>query len=291
LSLPPELQKKIKLLELAARKRVDNIFLGQYSSAFRGQGITFSEFREYVPGDDVRAISWPLTARAGKPFVKVFDEEREMTIMLAVDVSGSSDYGSREFFKGEVIHHLAALLGFAASRNNDLVGLCLFSDQVEHYVPPKKGRGHLQRILRDLYFFRPRSRRTRVAEACEHLQGALKKRAHVFLFSDFFDSDFEKPLRMMANKHDAVAVIVTDPTESQLPDWGLVDLEDAETGEVMTVDASAPWFRRDYQAHVTRRFMERDQALRRAQVDRIDVAVGRDFVEPLIEFFRRRNRR
>ena len=157
MSLPPEILKKVKLLEISTRKLVNNIFAGEYHSAFRGQGMTFSEFREYIPGDDVRAISWPITARLGKPYIKIFEEERELTLMLVVDVSGSGDFGSGEYLKGEVIAHLAALLSFSAAKSSDPVGLILFSDQIEHFVPPKKGRGHVYRILRDLYYFKPKS--------------------------------------------------------------------------------------------------------------------------------------
>ncbi|MGE3388327.1 MAG: DUF58 domain-containing protein, partial [Bdellovibrionales bacterium] len=213
MSLPPEILKKVKLLEISTRRVVNNLFAGEYHSAFKGQGMTFSEFREYVPGDDVRSIAWALTARAGKPYIKKYDEEREMTLMLAVDVSGSEDFGSRHYLKGEVITHLAALLSFSAVKNKDPVGLLLFSDQIEHYVPPRKGRGQVHRILRDLYYFKPKSRRTSIDTAMTYLQGVLKKKANVFLFSDFFDHGFDRSLSMIGKKHEAVAVVVADPAE------------------------------------------------------------------------------
>lgn len=291
MSLPPEILKKVKLLELSTRKMVNNLFAGEYHSAFKGQGMTFSEFREYVPGDDVRSISWPVTARTGKPYIKKYDEERELTLMLAVDVSGSSDFGTGEYFKGEVIAHLAALLSFSAAKNNDAIGLCLFSDQVEHYVPPKKGRGHVHRILRDLYYFKPHSRGTKISSALEFLQGILKKRSSVFVFSDFLDQGFDSPLRMMGRKHDTVAVVVRDPLEENLPEMGLVDFHDAETGEVMSVDTSSPSFRRDYARFMAQQKDERERALRRTQVERVDILLGQDIVNPLVQFFRRRNRR
>jgi uncharacterized protein (DUF58 family) len=184
-SLPPELLKKVKLLEISTRRKVNNLFIGEYHSAFKGQGMTFSEFREYVPGDDVRTIAWSLMARTGKPYIKKHDEEREMTVILAVDISGSQDFGSKDYFKGEVAAHVAALLSFAAVGNKDAVGLLLFSDQVELYVPPKKGRGQAMRILRDLYYHKPASRGTNIAAALDHLQGALKKKAHIFVISDY----------------------------------------------------------------------------------------------------------
>ena len=291
MSLPPEILKKVKLLEINTRKIVNSLFAGQYHSAFKGQGMTFAEFREYVAGDDVRAISWPVTARAGKTFIKKFDEERELTLMLVVDISGSQSYGSGKYFKGEVATHLSALLGFAAAKNNDHVGLLLYSDQVEHYVPPKKGRAHIQRILRDLYFVKPKSLGTRVSAATDYLQGILKKRATVFVFSDFQEPSFGQSLKMMSKKHDVVAVIIQDPAEIQLPKIGLVDLEDAETGEVVTVDTSSSAFQAGYKDHMKDVNAKREKELRQAAVDRVDVVSSDDFVDPLITYFRKKNSR
>lgn len=291
MSLPPEILKKVKLLEISTRKMVNNLFAGEYHSAFRGQGMTFSEFREYVPGDDVRAISWPVTARTGKPYIKKFDEEREMTLLLAVDVSGSSEFGTKQWFKGEVMTHLAALLGYSAAKNKDPVGLLLFSDQVEHYVPPKKGRGQIHRIIRDLLYFQPKSRGTNIAAAMEHMQRALKKRTNIFICSDFMDDGFDLPLKMIGRKHDTVAVVVTDPAEKDIPNMGVVDFEDAETGEILTVDTGSAGFQRDYRQLIQKREEAREQQLRRAQVDRIDVSTHEDIAGPLVQFFRRRNRR
>lgn len=290
MGLPPEILKKVKLLEISTRKMVNNIFAGEYNSAFKGQGMTFSEFREYVPGDDIRTISWPLTARTGKTFIKKFDEEREMTLVLAVDVSGSADFGSKNYYKGEVIAHLAALLGFSASKNNDPVGLLLFSDQVEHYVPPKKGSGQIHRILRDLYYFQPKSRRTDIGSALEFLQGVLKKRSNVFIFSDFIAEGFDKPLRLMGQKHDVVSVIINDPIEQELPDLGLINLQDAETGEILTIDTSSISFREFFKKSMADAQEQRDRNLRRTQVDKIEVSTQGDFTAPLIGFFKKRNR-
>ena len=220
MDFPVEVLKKVKLIELSTRKLVNNIFAGEYHTMFKGQGMTFADFREYVPGDDVRAISWPLTAKAGKPYIKKFEEEREMTLILAVDISGSSDFGTGAFFKGEIMTHLAAVLAFSAVKNNDQVGLLLFSDQVEHFVPPKKGRGHVYRILRDLLFFKPKSSQTKMNTALQYLNGILKKRAAIFLFSDFVDEGFDKALRMLGDRHDVVACVVQDMAEDELPDWG-----------------------------------------------------------------------
>lgn len=288
MSLPPEILKKVRLLEISTRKLVNSLFVGSYHSAFKGQGMTFSEFREYVAGDDVRTISWPLTARTGKVYIKKYDEERELTLMLLVDVSGSLDFGTGTEFKGEIATHLSALLGFAAAKNNDHVGLLLFSDQVEHFVPPKKGRGHVNRILRDLYFQKPLHRTTKIAPAIQYIQGVLKKKAIVFVFSDFNDEGFAESLRMIAKKHDVIAVVVEDKAERTLPKMGLVDLRDAETGEVFTVDTSSKSFRESFEAEVKRRIERREAELRKAGVDRIDVSTNSDFVAPLASYFRRR---
>lgn len=291
MSLPPELVKKVKLLELVTRKKVNNLFIGEYHSAFKGQGMTFSEFREYVPGDDVRTIAWPLMARTGKVYIKKHDEEREMTVILAVDVSGSQDFGSKTYFKGEVAAHIAALLAFAAVGNKDAVGLLLFSDQVELWVPPKKGRGQVLRILRDLYYHKPASRRTSLAGALSHLQTVIKKKAHVFVISDFLDQDFEGPLRRLSKKHDTVAVVLEDKLEADVPAMGLVDFEDPETGEVVCVDTSSPLFRREYKNYLQSLATRREQELRRAQVDAIQIRTDSDLVTPLLEFFKHRSRR
>lgn len=289
--LPPEILKKVKLLEISTRKLVNSVLAGQYHSAFKGQGMTFAEFREYVPGDDVRAISWPVTARTGKTFIKKFDEEREHTLMLVVDISGSLDFGSGEYFKGEVITHLAALLGFAAAKNNDHVGLLLFTDQVEHFVPPKKGRAHIQRILRDLYFLKPKGRGTKVSVALEYLRGILKKRASVFVLSDFQDQTYAHAMKSASKKHDVIAVVIEDPLEKDLPKLGLVDLLDAETGDVFTVDSSSPVFRKLYAEQLSTARAARERELRASGVDRVEVISGADFADPLIAYFRKKNSR
>lgn len=288
MSLPPEVLKKVKLLEINTRKLVNNLFAGEYHTAFKGQGMTFADFREYVPGDDVRSISWALTARAGKPFIKTFEEERELTLILAVDVSGSSDFGTGSYFKGEVMTHLAALLAFSAVKNNDQVGLLLFSDQVEHYVPPKKGRGHVHRLLRDLFYYKPKSHLTKLSSGFTYLQGVLKKRATVFVFSDFMDEGFEQSLRLLGRKHDVVACVVNDAAEYSLPQMGVIEVQDAETGEVLTVDTSSPSFRQQYEQAVLQRKEQRDKMLRLSQVERIDVKSSEDYINPLVAFFKKR---
>lgn len=289
--LPAEILKKVKLLEISTRKLVNNVFAGEYHTAFKGQGMTFAEFREYVPGDDVRSISWPLMARTGKPFIKKFDEEREMSLFLVVDISGSTDFGSGEYFKGEAMTHLSALLAFSAVRNKDQVGLLLYSDQVEHFVPAGKGRGHVQRILRDLYYHKPKSRRTSLSSALEYLSGVLKKKSLVFILSDFYDEGFDSSLRMLGRKHDVAAIVVRDRAERELPNVGIIELHDAESGEIITVDTSSQAFRDEFQK--SRRELEarRDRLLRQAQVDRIDVDSSGNYVDALIGFFQQRRRR
>lgn len=289
--LPAEILKKVKLLELNTRKLVNNMFAGEYHTVFKGQGMTFAEFREYVPGDDVRTISWALTARAGKPYIKKFDEEREMTLILAVDVSGSADFGSGEYFKGEVMTQLSAVLAFSAIKNKDQVGLLLFSDQVEHYVPPKKGAGQVHRILRDLFYHKPKSRRTSVASALSYLSGVLKKRAVIFIFSDFMDQAYDSQLRLLGRRHDVVACVTQDPAELTLPLLGLCELQDAETGEIVTVDTSSKEFQDNWKKMALARKEQRDRLLKQSQVDRIDLETKGDFFQPLAQFFRRRKGR
>jgi uncharacterized protein (DUF58 family) len=290
MSVPAEILKKVKLLEIRTRKMVNNVFAGEYHTHFKGQGMTFADFREYVPGDDVRSISWALTARAGKPYIKKFDEERELTVILAVDISGSTDFGSGQYFKGEVMTHLAALLAFSATKNKDQVGLLLFSNQVEHYVPAKKGNGHVHRMLRDLYYIKPKSRGTKISVGLEYLQGVLKKRATIFVLSDFMDEGFDSSLRWLSRKHEVVALVVQDPAESQIPDMGLVDLHDAETGEILTVDTSSAPFRKEFEKEFLRRKELRDQLLKKSQVARVDINSKTDFVDPVIAFFKRKGR-
>lgn len=289
MSIPAEVLKQIKLLEVNTKKLVNSTFAGQYHSAFKGQGMTFSDFREYVPGDDVRSISWTLTARTGQTHIKKFEEERELTMILAVDVSGSVNFGSENYFKGEVLTHLSALLGFSASKNNDNVGLLLFSDQVEHYVPPKKGRGHIQRILRDLYYHEPKSKMTNISSVVEYLSGVLKKRGTVFIFSDFMDSSpFATSLKKLSRRHETIAVQITDPIEKKLPSIGLIDVIDPESGEVVTIDTSSPLFKRHYSKKFEEYHQDVAAELRKSRVDIVEIQNGEDFVQPLANYFKKR---
>jgi uncharacterized protein (DUF58 family) len=291
MSLPEEVLKQVRWLDISTRKLVNNLFAGEYHTAFKGSGMTFAEFREYVPGDDVRSIAWTLMARTGKLFIKKFDEERELTMMLAVDVSGSGDFGTGQFLKAEVIAYVAAVLGFSAAQNNDRVGLLLFSDQIELYLPPKKGRGHVQLILSEILSFKPKSKGTSLSVGIKHLTSLLKKKATVFLLSDFMDKDFNRDLKLLGRRHDAIAVIVQDPAELEIPNMGLVQLHDAETDEMVVVDSASPLFQRLYKEKMIEQIKHRDTELRKAQVDCIQILSGEKFIDPLVQFFQSRHRR
>lgn len=286
--IPKEILKKVKLIEIQTKKMVNNIFSGEYHTHFKGQGMTFSDFREYVPGDDVRSISWPLTARTGKTFVKTFEEERELSVILAVDISASTDFGSGKYVKGEVIVYLSALLAYATEKNKDKVGLILFSDRVEHFVPPKKGRGHLQRLLRDLLYFKPVGRKTNLSSTAAFLQGYLKKRATIFFMSDFFDQNYEQSLRFLAKKHEVVACVVNDPVEENFPDLGLIEFEDSETGERMLLDTTSMFTKQRVKRNYNAQNDARDKMLKKSQVDKIVISTQGDFVQPLIAYFKRK---
>ena len=295
--IPRELFRKIRHVEVRTKGLVENVFGGEYHSAFRGRGIEFSEVRPYQVGDDVRTIDWNVSARMGEAYVKLFEEEREQTLLLLVDVSGSEDFGSEGTTKREVAAELCAVLGFSAIRNGDKVGLLLFSDRVERFIPPKKGRRHVLRLVRDLFVFRPRRRGTALAAALDHALHVLHRRAIVVLVSDFLDARtadggfvFEKPLRTLARRHDAVAVRLVDPREEALPAVGLLRLTDAETGHPVLVDTGSRAGRARFAERAAERDAAVEAALRRARVDTVTVRTDGDWVEPLVAFFRRRNR-
>jgi uncharacterized protein (DUF58 family) len=289
--IPREILKKVRRIELSTRGLVNEVFSGEYHSVFKGQGMTFAEVREYQYGDDIRSIDWNVTARTGTPFVKVFEEERELTVMLVVDVSASGNFGSRERFKGEVAVELSAVLAFSAIKNNDKIGLILFSDRVEKFVPARKGRRHVLRVLRELLFHRPEGRGTDIGAALQYLSRVTRRRAVVFLVSDFMSAGFSHPLSVVGRRHDLVAIRMSDPREAQLPPVGFVELEDPETGERLVVDTSDRGLREAFQRRVEDDRKTMDRIFRRAQVDVIDVETGRPYVEPLMRFFRQRMRR
>jgi len=242
-----ELLKKVRKIEIKSRRLSDNIFGGEYHSTFKGRGMTFSEVRQYQYGDDIRNIDWNVTARYNEPFVKVFEEERELTLMLMVDVSGSKHFGTQGQFKRDEITEIAATLSFSAMQNNDKVGIILFSDQVELYIPPKKGRSHVLRIIRELLEFQPKSKKTKISAALEFLSGVLKKKAIVFLMSDFMDSDYEKTLRIVAKKHDLTGIRIYDRYEESIPNIGLVPMIDNETGATKWINTKSLGVRKAYE--------------------------------------------
>jgi len=289
-ALSEEVLKKVRLLDISTRKLVNNLLAGEYHTAFKGSGMTFADFREYVAGDDVRSISWTLMARTGKPYIKRFDEERELTLMLAVDVSGSGDYGSGPYLKSEIMAFIAAALGFSAARNNDRIGLLLFTDRVELFVPPKKGKAHVQRILSEIISFQPNHRGTSLEVAIDQLMQGLKKKSTIFILSDFYDKEFERPLRQLGQKHDAIAVLVQDPTENEIPSMGLVSFHDAESGEQVVVDTSDSLFRKHFKEQTEKMSKQREAQLRKSRVDIVKIDNGEKFIDPLLGYFRNKNR-
>jgi uncharacterized protein (DUF58 family) len=289
--IPREILKQVRRIEISTRGLVNEVFSGEYHSVFKGRGMNFSEVREYQYGDDIRSIDWNVTARNGAPYVKIFDEERELTVMLVVDVSASGDFGSRERMKAEVAVEICALLAFSAIKNNDKVGLVIFSDRVEKFVPPRKGRRHVLRVLRELLYHEPEGRGTDITAALEYVAHVQRKKAVTFLVSDFRDEGFEKALAVAGRRHDLIAVRVEDRRERELPALGYLELEDPETGERVLVDTANPDFRRRFVDRVTRRREALDRELRRSRVDVIDIEAGEPYVKPLMRFFQDRARR
>jgi uncharacterized protein (DUF58 family) len=289
--LPREIVRQVRRLQIRARRAVEDLLGGEYHSVFKGTGIAFEEVREYQPGDDIRAIDWNVTARMGHPFIKRFVEERELTVMLLVDCSGSNQYGTRVQLKREVAAELAAILAFSAIANNDRVGLIAFTDRVEKFVPPRKGTRHVLRLIRDVLFFQPEGRGTCLREALDFLNRVLVRRAIVFLLSDFLDRDFDRALRRTGKRHDLVAVPIRDPSEAELPAVGLLELEDAETGKQMILDTGRPEIRAAYLRQARLRRDRLTQLTRSAGVDTIEVSTDGGHLDALVRFFKLRERR
>ena len=289
--VPPEILRQVKLLELRTRGLVNSLFTGEYRSVFKGQGMEFSEVREYQPGDEVRSIDWNVTARMRKPYVKRYIEERELTVMLCVDLSGSERFGTRQRFKSELASELAAVLAMSAIRNNDRVGAILFTDRIEHVVPPRKGRRHALRLMRDLLVFEPVGCGTDVAGALDYAGRMLRQKTIIFVVSDFQSPDLESPLKLLAQRHDVVAVTVDDASELELPDLGLARFVDPETGQTLDVDTSDPEVRVRFAAAVEDETTARRRLLRRLAIDEIPLHTSGGVVDPLIKFFRARETR
>ena len=285
------LLKKVRRIEIKTKGLSNHIFAGEYHTAFKGKGMAFSEVREYQPGDDVRLIDWNVTARYNHPFVKVFEEEREITVMLLVDVSGSGDFGTNQQFKKELASELAAILAFSAIKNNDKVGVIFFSDQIEEFIPPKKGKTHILRIIRELIAFKPKGKGTDISKALEYFNSVIKKRSICFVLSDFISDDFEKPLRIASKKHDVIALRINDARESNLPDVGLVPIEDAETKKMMFIDTSSKKIRDFFLKNKKSKTNKLKKLFPSIGVDMIDIMTGEDYVRPLINFFKSREKR
>ncbi len=289
--IPKALLHKIRRIEIQTKRIVSTAVAGRYQSSFKGRGMEFEEVRAYQIGDDIRTIDWNVSARYGQPFVKVFREERELTVILLVDVSRSHEFGTRFQLKRELAAEVCATLAFAAIRNNDRIGLILFSEKVERYVPPKKGPRHVLRLIRDLLFFEPQGARTDVAAALEHLNRVARRRCVVFVVSDFQADRYVQPMRVARRRHDLIPIAITDPREAELTDVGLIELADAETGETVLVDTSDKRLRERYAADAAARAHERARVFSRCKIDSIDVTTGEPFVEPLNRFFKARRAR
>jgi hypothetical protein len=289
--IPPEILRKVRAIELSTRHLVDDFFGGEYHSVFKGTGMEFDEVREYAPGDEVRSIDWNVTARMGRPFIKRYREERELTVLLMVDASASGLFGSRTRLKSEVIAEVASVLAFSAIRNQDKVGCLIFTDRVEMYIPPEKGHRHVLRIIRELLYFKPVGSGTDLATALETAGRLLKRRAVVFLVSDFLAEDFETALRLTARRHDLVALNIRDPLEADLPDVGLLQVADAETGERVWIDTGDRWVRRHFSEEAAKASTRLSQLCARHGVDEIRLDASEDYAGPLVQFFRRRAKR
>jgi uncharacterized protein (DUF58 family) len=270
---------------------VNEVFSGEYHSIFKGLGMEFSEVREYQPGDDIRNIDWNVTARFGHPFLKIYREERELLVMLVVDLSGSQRFGTGQRFKTETAAEITAILSLAAIKNNDKVGLLAFTDEIEKYIPPKKGRNHVLRLIREILYFSPRGRGTDTASALEYLLGVIKKKCVIFLISDFLDSGYHKPLAVAARKHDLIALKLSDPLEMAFPKAGLLRLHDLETGGERLVDTSSGKFRDDFKRRIRLKNEDFDRTMSRMGIDKVYVPAGGDYSAPLFRFFEMRARR
>ncbi|GAA4275018.1 DUF58 domain-containing protein [Aquimarina gracilis] len=283
-----ELLKKVRKIEIKTRRLSDHIFGGEYHSTFKGRGMTFSEVRQYQFGDDVRNIDWNVTARYNEPYIKVFEEERELTMMLMVDVSGSQFFGTQQQFKKEIITEIAATLAFSATQNNDKIGLILFTDEIELFIPPKKGRSHVLRIIRELLEFEPKSKRTNITEALKFLSNVMKKKAIVFILSDFITDDYQQTLKIVGGKHDVTGIRVYDRREEEIPNLGMVQMEDEETGELMLVNTGSKKIRTNYSKYYQERVEYFRDSFNRSGAGSLSSRVDESYVKKLLGYFKRR---
>ncbi len=287
--IPNEILAKVRQIEIYTHRLVNDVMAGSYHSTFKGRGMEFEEVREYNPGDDVRAIDWNVTARTGAPYIKRFREERELTVMLMVDLSGSTDFGTADETKGELAAEICAILAFSAIKNNDRVGLLIFTDRVEKFIPPKKGKNHVLRVVREVLFHKPIHRGTSVPVAVEHVMKVLKRKSVVFLLSDFLPSTgLRRPLSALNNRHDLIALRISDPREFDLPAMGLVKFQDPETGHVIYVDTFDAGFRRRFSQITHKSDKEVKHLFKQLRIDSVDIQTGRPYIESMIQLFRRR---
>lgn len=284
-----DLLKKVRQIEIKTRGLSNHIFAGEYNTAFKGKGMAFSEVRDYQNGDDVRLIDWNVTARYNSPFVKIFEEEREMTVMLIIDVSGSNNFGSNKNFKKELATEIGAVLAFSAIKNNDKVGVIFFSDIIEKFIPPKKGKKHILRIIREIISFKPSSKKTDLSVALEYFNSVIRKRSICFILSDFISTSFKKPLKIASRKHDVVALKLIDKREEIIPNIGLVPIEDAESGKKIIIDTSSKFFNNKLSEEKNKRNNKLKSLMNESSVDLINLYTGEDYVKPLINFFKKRS--
>ncbi len=289
--IPKQILRKVKLIEITSRGLVNNLFGGEYHSAFKGRGMTFSEVREYQQGDDIRLIDWNVTARNNSPFIKVFEEERELTVYLLVDISASGDFGSKTYLKREIGAEIASVLGFSAIKNNDKVGLILFSKIIEKYLSPKKGKSHVLRVVRELLYTKPKEKGTSIKKAISYILKMVKRKSVIFLISDFIDLNYWQELKVLNKKHDLIGVKIFDPAEFDFPNIGLVKVEDPETSESFWIDSSSNALRREQKKHLDIREMNFEKDAKRIGFDTISINVQKDYVKPLMSFFKMRGKR
>ncbi|MBD3426487.1 MAG: DUF58 domain-containing protein [Candidatus Omnitrophica bacterium] len=289
--IPKEVINKIRRIQITTSRKVTDIFAGQYQSVFKGVGMEFEEVRQYMPGDEIRSIDWNVTARMGHPYVKKFVEERELTIMILLDVSNSCRFGTAGRVKSELAAELCSVIAFSAIQNNDKVGMITFTDRVEKFVPPRKGVRHVLRVVREAIYNEPEGKGTDINQVLEYLNGVTTRRSITFLVSDFFAGDFKKTLSITNKRHDVIAVTITDPAELVLPKAGIIKMHDAETGDLFEVDTSDPALRVSYEKRSSELAEKRSKIFRSTGVDSIDIRTDSSYVEPLIKFFRMRERR
>ncbi len=284
-----DLLKKVRKIEIKTRRLSDHIFSGEYHTSFKGRGMTFSEVRQYQFGDDVRAIDWNVTARYNEPYIKVFEEERELTMMLMVDVSGSENFGTKNQLKSEIVTEIAATMAFSATQNNDKIGLILFSDEIELYIPPKKGKSHVLRIIRELIEFQPKSKKTDLSQALKFLSATQKKKAIVFLISDFIvDDDYEKTLKIAGKKHDVTGIRVYDQREEKMPNVGVIEVEDAESGKIMTIDTTSKKARIEYEKNYHEKVNYFKDIFSKCGSGTVSTRVDESYVTKLLGYFKSR---